>query len=188
MSTSRPDRAIFARTAPSPGLLTLCISLLKAGAGRLRDTEPGIQAPPLPGPKLVFGPCRRGLWELVHLTTGQPTEVIHNCGDHALLRRGNRQLGPSDGAVGYELQLCKLPTVWITPVDNSGHHAWWRWDLRRTSRQPAENCPPDVGAEARRQGAPDTGRARKRQEAGGRRSNVAVRARESDAGQREFQV
>jgi hypothetical protein len=125
MSTSRPDRAIFARTAPSPGLLTLCISLLKAGAGRLRDTEPGIQAPPLPGPKLVFGPCRRGLWELVHLTTGQPTEVIHNCGDHALLRRGNRQLGPSDGAVGYELQLCKLPTVWITPVDNSGHHAWW---------------------------------------------------------------
>ena len=30
----------------------------------------------------------------------------------------NRQLWPSNPAWGYELQRCKLPTVWITPVDN----------------------------------------------------------------------
>ena len=30
----------------------------------------------------------------------------------------NRQLWPSDPAPSHELQRCKLPTVWITPVDN----------------------------------------------------------------------
>ena len=31
----------------------------------------------------------------------------------------NRPVWPSDPGVGHELHACKLPTVWITPVDNS---------------------------------------------------------------------
>lgn len=59
--------------------------------------------------------------EVVHLTTGQPTEVIHRCGDLRPRARPfprNRQPWPSDRDRHHELQLCKLPTVWITPVEN----------------------------------------------------------------------
>jgi hypothetical protein len=59
--------------------------------------------------------------KVVHLRTGQPTEVIHRCGDP--VRRiasmpENRQPGRSDPARHRELHACKLLTMWITTVEN----------------------------------------------------------------------
>ncbi len=59
--------------------------------------------------------------QVVHLLTGQPTEVIHRCGDP--VRRiasmpENRQPGRSDLGRHCELHACKLLTMWITTVEN----------------------------------------------------------------------
>jgi hypothetical protein len=72
------------------------------------------------------GPRMTGLrGEVVHLLTGQPTEVIHRCGD----RRGKisrpaqiRQPGRSDWDDRHELHGCKLLTMCITSVDNFRPH------------------------------------------------------------------
>ena len=83
-----------------------------AGAGPVGRVVPagGSEAP-------RSSPIRDGLTIIViHLLTGQPTEVIHKCGDQAG-RRGwgpeNRQLGRSDPGRHSELHACKLLTVWI---------------------------------------------------------------------------
>lgn len=58
---------------------------------------------------------------VVHLLTGQPTEVIHRCGDPSdgfTTLPEIRQLWPSDRATRHELHACKLLTMWITPVEN----------------------------------------------------------------------
>jgi hypothetical protein len=82
---------------------------------------------------------------IVHLTTGASPRVIHNCGNQSAPRPHNAQSvraasGPTD-----ELQPCKLPTMWITPVDN-----FWiplrlpgKWILTRAD--PAQARPAQAG-------------------------------------------
>ena len=63
----------------------------------------------------------RGTNRVVHLLTGQPTEVIHRCGDPSdgfTALPEIRQLWPSDRETRHELHACKLLTMWITPVEN----------------------------------------------------------------------
>ena len=59
---------------------------------------------------------------VVHLLTGQPTEVIHRCGDRVgsiACKLDNRQPGRSEPGRHSELHACKLLTMWITAVENS---------------------------------------------------------------------
>ena len=63
-----------------------------------------------------------GRAKVVHLHTGQPTEVIHRCGDRVgsmACRLENRQPGRSEPGRHSELHACKLLTMWITAVENS---------------------------------------------------------------------
>ena len=59
----------------------------------------------------------------------------------------NRPVWPSDPGLSHELQACKLPTVWITPVDNScetcAQHPtaagdWW--EMRSKGTLAAARC------------------------------------------------
>ena len=63
----------------------------------------------------------RRINRVVHLLTGQPTEVIHRCGDPSdgfTTLPEIRQLWPSDRETRHELHACKLLTMWINPVEN----------------------------------------------------------------------
>ena len=55
--------------------------------------------------------------KVVHLTTTPRGKVIHRCGELHGVILGICQLWPSDPAFRPELQTCKLPTMWITPVE-----------------------------------------------------------------------
>ena len=64
---------------------------------------------------------------VVHLLTGQPTEVIHRCGDRVgsiACKLDNRQPGRSEPGRHSELHACKLLTMWITAVENSRIRTW----------------------------------------------------------------
>jgi hypothetical protein len=61
--------------------------------------------------------------EVVHLTTGRSPEVIHSCGDLSRCSEEGPQTCPlwrRNPLSVPELHCCKLPTLWITPVDNPG--------------------------------------------------------------------
>lgn len=70
---------------------------------------------PAPGNRACAG-------KVVHLLTGQPTEVIHRCGDQVgsiACKLDNRQPGRPEPGRHSELHACKLLTMWITAVENS---------------------------------------------------------------------
>lgn len=137
-----PEPGVFTGNTQSIKFLTLCITLLKpeigpapgipvsGGQGRmvgfaLRLACQAVwRAARWPGPASRAGrpaPARCAPHEVVHLTTGRPTEVIHNCGDrrHCADRmREIRLLWRSVPQSPHELQSCNLPTVWISPVEN----------------------------------------------------------------------
>lgn len=96
--------------APSPWQRRLRVLGSGAGAG------PGASA----GGLTLYCPSNHP--KVVHLTTGQPTGVIHNCGQHEIPGAAAWRicpLWPSDQAAHSELHGCKLLTLWINTVDNS---------------------------------------------------------------------
>ena len=75
---------------------------------------------PAPGNRACAG-------KVVHLLTGQPTEVIHRCGDQVgsiACKLDNRQPGRPEPGRHSELHACKLLTMWITAVENSRIRTW----------------------------------------------------------------
>jgi len=59
--------------------------------------------------------------EVVHLTTGPSPEVIHSCGNCPRCSGNGLGICPlwrPDPSSAFELHLCKLPTMWITAVEN----------------------------------------------------------------------
>ena len=57
-------------------------------------------------------------WLLIHLRTAISPQVIHRCGERRPGAPVRARRRPGEAKPALELQLCKLPTLWISAVEN----------------------------------------------------------------------